>query len=210
MIPTASETLAELLRAESECDQLIKEVEEYNWESGPYPLGLAFAYPEADIYFFQDRARDAHHIKTRILTALESLGPQAEGWKQQISKIDFYEVYIHNGLTPGAKRPCDSGLIAAREILRTVRATIGSGKRKTLPRSIGSPRAVAACQAYINAKGLTAAKFAKNCRTTDRTIRKFFKTGQVKKSVFQDIASSLGITTEQLSRGELADSEKHS
>jgi hypothetical protein len=115
------EISGELFKAESECDQLIKEVQEYNWESGPYPLPIAFPYPEADIYFFQGRAKDAHHLKTRILAVVERIGPHAEQWKQQINTIHFHEVYINEGLTPGARRPSDSGLIAARQVLRTAR-----------------------------------------------------------------------------------------
>jgi hypothetical protein len=123
-----TDLLSELAKAESECEELIDEVGKYPWDSGPdvYPLGLGYAYPAHDIHFFHRRAKDADHLKTRIIAILERLGPQAEEWKHEIRKAEFHEVYIFEGLTPGAKRPLASGLNAAREVLRTARRLLHS------------------------------------------------------------------------------------
>src|SRR6516164_8403233 len=104
MAPESNEAV-ELASAESECERLIREVEKYDWDCGPYPLAIAFPYPEQDIYFFHTRAADAEHLKVKLLAIFERLGPQAEGWKEQIKQINFAEMYIFEGLTPGAKRP---------------------------------------------------------------------------------------------------------
>jgi hypothetical protein len=128
--PTILEALTELKRAEAECGTLIGEVEAYNWDSGPYPLGLALPYPSTDIDFFHVRARDAEDLKQRILAVLERLGSSANRWSQQIRTIDFFEVYLADPLAFGAKRPRSSGLLAAREILRTVQTALAPNVSK--------------------------------------------------------------------------------
>ena len=53
-------------------------------------------------------------------------------------------------------------------------------------------------EAYIESSDLDFKKFAKRAGTTDRTLRKFRKTGLVKRSVFDDIAKAMGLTRNEL------------
>lgn len=199
---------SELLEAEAECDRLIEEVKAYDWEYGPYPVGLALPYSTEDIDFFHGRAYDAENLKTRILALLARLGSSGQHWREQIRATTFSEVYITDALAYGAKRPKESALIAAREILETARASlIDTAQDLTLSRgegsrSLGSPQAVRACREYMRSKILTPDEFAKRCGTSDRTVRNFFSTKKVRASIFQAIAEEMDLTAEQLLRGE--------
>lgn len=116
----------ELANARSECEALIREVQAYSWDAAPevYPAFVTYLYPEQDIDFSQGRAGDAHHLKIKLLALLDEIGPQAAKWKDSIKTIDFCEVYTRDSATPGAKRPCVSGLTAACEVLSTLERLI--------------------------------------------------------------------------------------
>jgi len=53
-------------------------------------------------------------------------------------------------------------------------------------------------ETYMQENGLTQPKFAKRAGTTDRTLRSFFKTGKIRKSLIDGIAKAMRIDTESL------------
>lgn len=81
-------------------------------------------------------------------------------------------------------------------------AILKSGR--PLPRSIGSKAAINAVIAFMRAKGLSQTQLAILAQTNERTIRKFLKTGKIRRSTFEDIAAGMGVTKDQLLRGELS------
>jgi len=81
--------------------------------------------------------------------------------------------------------------------------------RKRLPQSIGTPEAVNAAIAYMGSKGLTETQFGNQFQSTDRTVRSFRKSGKMRRSTFEAMAKSMGLTIEQLLRGELPQSDRH-
>jgi hypothetical protein len=204
--PVVSEVLKQLRLDAAECSQIIREVEEYDWTYGPYPVGIALPYPEEDIDKFNKRAWDALHLKTKLVTALERLGPIADRWRQQISAISVAEVYIDDPMKKGAMRPFLSGMTALREVLTTaidLAAPVASGSSDDMPRSTGSVEAGEACRAYIIAKGFTPAQFADRCGTSDKTMRKLLRGNKVRASIFQEVAKAMGTDAEHLLRGDV-------
>lgn len=79
---------------------------------------------------------------------------------------------------------------------------------KRLPRSIGTVEAVAAAIKYMESKGLTETQFGNQFQSTDRTVRSFRKSGKMRRSTFEAMAKSMGLTIEELLRGELAKSDR--
>jgi hypothetical protein len=71
------------------------------------------------------------------------------------------------------------------------------------PRSVHSLKAAKACQEWMHANVLNQSQFAKRCGRSPKTIRKFFKTGEMRTSDFDDMADRLGVSAPQLLRGEL-------
>jgi len=70
-------------------------------------------------------------------------------------------------------------------------------------RSVGSQAAVNAVHDYLAATVLTLTKFGIQFETTDRTIRRFLRTGKMRRANFEAMATAIGITADQLLRGEL-------
>lgn len=70
-------------------------------------------------------------------------------------------------------------------------------------RSVGSAEAAAAVRQYINAKAITLTAFGIEIGTTERTVRRFLKDGRMRRANFEAMANAIGITAEQLLRGEL-------
>lgn len=70
-------------------------------------------------------------------------------------------------------------------------------------RSIGTKAAVDAVIAFMHYRGLSQTQFAILAQTNERTIRKFLQTGKIRRSTFEDMAAGIGITKDQLLRGEL-------
>lgn len=71
-------------------------------------------------------------------------------------------------------------------------------KPKRLSSLIHSPSAAEKMQAYMNKKGLNQTEFGVQAGTSDKTIRKFIKTGMVKRSILIDIAAAMGVSKENL------------
>lgn len=79
---------------------------------------------------------------------------------------------------------------------------------KRLPRSIGTPAAVNAAVRYMEARGLTETQFGNQFQSTDRTVRSFRKSGKMRRSTFEAMAKSMGLSIEQLLRGETPKSDR--
>jgi hypothetical protein len=71
-------------------------------------------------------------------------------------------------------------------------------KPQRIAATIASPSAAQKMQSYINAQGLNQTEFAIRANTSDKTIRKFRKTGIIKRSILTGIASAMGVTKEEL------------
>ncbi len=76
-------------------------------------------------------------------------------------------------------------------------------RRYRAPRSIGSEEAVQAVQSYMRARGWSITVFANQCGTTGRAVHKFFKTHEIRRSLFEAMANQIGVTVEELLHGEL-------
>jgi hypothetical protein len=70
-------------------------------------------------------------------------------------------------------------------------------------RSVGTPEAVTAVRQYIEARAMTLTTFGIQFGTTERTVRRFLKDGKMRRANFEQMANAIGVTPEQLLRGEL-------
>ena len=61
---------------------------------------------------------------------------------------------------------------------------------------------------YLQHTQMTDTQFGNQFQTTDKTVRKFLNSGQMRRSNFDEMAKSMGLTSEQLLRGELPPSMK--
>jgi hypothetical protein len=104
-----------------------------------------------------------------------------------------------------------SGLVVDFATLATAVGAFGissaaSGKkaaRKRMSRSLGTPEAVQAVTLHLQHTQITDTQFGIQFQTTDKTVRKFLNSGKMRRSNFEDMAKSMGLTTEELLRGEL-------
>jgi len=101
-----------------------------------------------------------------------------------------------------ASQTLPSLVVAAAEQVAPPQPAPPAG-RPRLPRSAGSPQAVRAVVAYMEGRGLGVTQFATQVDTTDRTVRNFLKRGKMRRSSFKTMAARMGLTTEQLLRGEV-------
>jgi hypothetical protein len=69
---------------------------------------------------------------------------------------------------------------------------------KRLSSLIHSPSAAQKMQDYMNRKGLNQTEFGIQAQTSDKTIRKFIKTGKVKRSILVGIAAAMRLSKEDL------------
>ena len=74
-------------------------------------------------------------------------------------------------------------------------------------KSIGSPAAVVATDGYMAARGLNDTQFGNQFQTTDRTLRKFLKTGKMRRANFEAMAACIGVSIEELLAGNLQSSD---
>ena len=90
----------------------------------------------------------------------------------------------------------------ARESTSTkIANTTNSPGSRLASRSVGSRAAVQEMNRYISAKNQSLTEFATLAGTSDRTLRKFRKTLQIRRSTFGGIARAMGMTREELLRG---------
>jgi hypothetical protein len=81
---------------------------------------------------------------------------------------------------------------------RLASPTVKEAKPKRMRATIECPAAARKLEAYLRSEGLGQTEFAIKAGTTDRTLRKFRKTGMVKRSIFEGIAKAMGTTKEAL------------
>jgi hypothetical protein len=81
-------------------------------------------------------------------------------------------------------------------------------QRQRMSRSLGTPEAVQMVTQYLHHTQMTDTQFGNQFLTTDKTVRKFLNSGQMRRSNFDEMAKSMGLTSEQLLRGELPPSMK--
>ena len=90
----------------------------------------------------------------------------------------------------------------------TVETRRAAGDRGPVPRSVGSPEAVAAVKEYIKTRGLSQTEFSIQTGVSERTLRSFLVKGMMRRSSLDGVAKAMGVTLEQLLRGELPASVK--
>jgi hypothetical protein len=73
-------------------------------------------------------------------------------------------------------------------------------KPKRLSAHITNSTAARKMQEFMDSHCLNQTEFAIQANTSDKTIRKFLRTGQIKRSIVPGIASAMGITKEELLR----------
>lgn len=76
------------------------------------------------------------------------------------------------------------------------------GTTKRLPSSITSPVAAKRMEEYLRNKPIGQTEFAGKVGTTDRTLRRFRKTGTVRRDIFDAIAGQMGTTRDGLLKPE--------
>lgn len=72
-----------------------------------------------------------------------------------------------------------------------------------VPRSVGSDEAVQAVREYIRARGLSLTEFSIQAGLDERTLRNFIKRSKMRRSALKGVAEAMGLTLEQLLRGDL-------
>ena len=107
-----------------------------------------------------------------------------------------------------------SSLVVDIATLAAAVSAVGSAALSTKPprqrmsRSLGTPEAVQAVTQYLQHTQMTDTQFGNQFQTTDKTVRKFLNSGQMRRSNFEEMAKSMGLTIEQLLRGESLPSMK--
>ena len=105
------------------------------------------------------------------------------------------EVTDTSVLTEVAKKGAVRKAVSTRSIRQS-----GS---KRFSRSLGTLEAVKAVVEYRDSKGLTNPRLATQFGCSDRTVRSFIETGKMRTSTFEAMAESMGLSVEQLLRGEM-------
>jgi DNA-binding Xre family transcriptional regulator len=70
--------------------------------------------------------------------------------------------------------------------------------RQRMSATIHSPSAARKVEAYLATKGIGLTDFASTAGTTDRTLRSFRKTGNIRRSILAGIASAMSTSMENL------------
>ncbi len=97
----------------------------------------------------------------------------------------------------GLKKPDTEPLQKA--IAGTEPATDTSqSKQKRFPATITSPRAARRLEAFLESKGIGQTAFAIQANTSDRTLRRFRKTGTLRRDIFERVAKEMSSTIEEL------------
>jgi hypothetical protein len=156
------------------------------------------------------KLREAQAECETLDAAVESydwLHPIGERWISRIEHTVFYEPYLPNDPSlRDVMRPRASALRAVREVIEAVlqKVTQESASGNSLSaceeteNSLVSRNAIEAVRSYMKAQSLTQQQFAKQCRTSPRTLRKFMSTGKLAKSNFRDVARAMNVTVEEL------------
>jgi len=86
---------------------------------------------------------------------------------------------------------------AQESVRRGETAHAFTAPKRRIPRSIHSESAAKKLEDYLNAKGLSQTQFAIQINVNQKTLYRFRRTGNVGKSVAQDIAQAMGTTLEE-------------
>jgi lambda repressor-like predicted transcriptional regulator len=89
-----------------------------------------------------------------------------------------------------------------------VETRCAAGEPGPLARSVGGQAAVAAVKEYIQARGLSQTQFSIQAGVSERTLRNFLTNGKMRRSSLDGVAKAMGLSLEQLLRGELPASLK--
>ena len=81
--------------------------------------------------------------------------------------------------------------------------TVAGNAEGPVPRSVGGDEAVQAVREYIRTRGLSLTEFSIQAGVTERTLRKFFKERRMRRSSFEQMAKSMGLSSQQLLQGQL-------
>ncbi len=87
---------------------------------------------------------------------------------------------------------------------------VADDRKGPVPRSVGSDEAVQAVREYIRARVISLTEFSIQAGVTERTLRKFFKEGTMRRSSFEQMAKSMGLSSQDLLEGRLPASIKAS
>jgi DNA-binding Xre family transcriptional regulator len=152
-------------------------------------LGFKFTYPSRAIGYWLLLLKQEHDIKgwsmRDVVQACENLCQELE----------------------------TRGLEAGVENRAVHKATVGAGARHPSPEpersakvgrlssSINSPLAARRMESYL-AQGVGQTDLATRAGTTDRTLRKFRKTGKIRRDLLDGIAKAMGTTMESLLKSE--------
>ena len=139
-------------------------------------------------------------LAPRRLPSAESLGKRSWAIRSlsEVASIDGSKLSID-----------DHVLMAAGSAALTGSTSLRPGTTaKRLPRSIGTPEAVNAAICYMESEGLMETQFGNQFQSTDRTLRNFRKSGKMRRSTFEAMAKSMGLTIAELLRGELPKSDR--
>jgi hypothetical protein len=83
---------------------------------------------------------------------------------------------------------------------RTAIANNQESTPRRLTPTVTSTKAARIVEHYMSANGIGASEFAVLCETTDRTLRRFRRTGKIRRDILHRIAKVMGTTFEGLLR----------
>jgi DNA-binding Xre family transcriptional regulator len=95
----------------------------------------------------------------------------------------------------------------SRELLALIEEEIGKAKptepntspeMKRFGSMVMSRSAVNKMEAYLESKGIGLTDFASSAGTTDRTLRRFRKTGRVRRDILRGVAQAMGLEIDDL------------
>ena len=171
-----------------------------------------------------NRADEAQTLNGEIRACLQRIGQPVSDLLIEFKSVYFVsyvQVVGDRGISwgpdeyhSGAIRSAARLLIQAKRRLKASQAStvvaekddepesVGAPLRK-FDRSIGTQKSVEACQSYMDDRGLNQAEFATLCGIDPRTLREFFKTNKLRRSVFQTMAKRMNLSCSQLLNGQL-------
>jgi hypothetical protein len=125
---------------------------------------------------------------------------RAEAWRRaaagQLAETD-------NQATEGGERtPTDGKANSPDAVVGPPLEVLTVGRKKRLAATVTSPSAARRMETYMESKPIGQTAFAGQVGTTDRTLRRFRRTGKVRRDIFDDIAKAMGMSSEELKNPE--------
>jgi len=130
-------------------------------------------------------------------------------------RVEYFQIVVRDGirmLIEVARRIQEvlDGLPDVPDLRLSIDPSLLAPAQTTLPRksqrrSIGTPESVVVVETYMESNGLSQEDFVgrENPWMTDRALRRFLRTGKLRRGLFQRMARRMGMSTEQLLNGEL-------